>query len=220
MPLQKSDFIEVEFTGKIKDGDVFDSNIKEDLAKLNSKTEVKPFVFCLGQDMFLKGVEDYLIGKDLGEYNIELTADKAFGKRDPKLIQKMPSKVFQEQKLNPVPGAAFNFDGRIGKVLTVSGGRVMVDFNNPLAGRDVVYKINVKRKVTNQAEQVKALNDFLFRKELKFEIKDKTLILHVEKVMKPFAEAFKAKYKEMLGLELKVEEVEKETPEKTTKTTQ
>ena len=35
MALQKKDFIEIEFTGKVKDGEVFDSNIKEDLKKLN-----------------------------------------------------------------------------------------------------------------------------------------------------------------------------------------
>jgi FKBP-type peptidyl-prolyl cis-trans isomerase 2 len=220
MPLKKGDFIEIEFTGKIKDGDIFDSNIKEDLEKLNPKAQAKPFVFCLGQDMFLKGIEDFLIGKEIGEYNIELTADKAFGKRNPSLIQRMPIKVFHDQKLNPVPGAPFNFDGKIGKVLTVSGGRVMVDFNSPLAGRDVVYKIRVKRKVDVLAEQVKALNDFLFRKDLKFEIKDKNLVLHVDKAIKPFAEAFKPKYKEMLDLDLKVEEVKEEKPEKTPKTSQ
>ena len=37
MSLQKKDFIEIEFTAKVKGGDIFDSNIKEDLkkAKLN-----------------------------------------------------------------------------------------------------------------------------------------------------------------------------------------
>jgi len=235
MPLKKGDFIEIEFTGKLKDGDIFDSNIKEDLAKLNPKAETKPFVFSLGSDMFLKSIEDFLIGKETGPYNIELTADKAFGKRNPQLIQKMPIKIFHEQKLNPVLGAAFNFDGKIGKVLTVSGGRVMVDFNSPLAGRDVVYKVIVKKKVTNLAEQVKALNEFLFRKDLKFEIKDKNLVLHIEKAIKPFAEAFKLKYKEILDLDLKVEEIEgekkslatlpksqskEEVPKKTPKTSQ
>ena len=35
MALKKKDFIEIEFTGKIKGGEVFDSNIKKDLEKLN-----------------------------------------------------------------------------------------------------------------------------------------------------------------------------------------
>ena len=80
MPLQKNDFIEMEFTGKIKDGSVFDSNIKEDLEKLHEghdhPVETKPLIFPLGQRMFLEGIDNFLIGKDIGEYEIELSPEK------------------------------------------------------------------------------------------------------------------------------------------------
>jgi len=173
MTLKKKDFIEIEFTGKVKDGEVFDSNIKEDLADTDLNFEPKPFVFSLGEGMFLKGVEDFLIGKDIGEYEIELSPEKAFGSRDSKLIQIMPMKIFREQKLNPVKGTMFNFDGRIAKILSVSGGRIIADFNNPIAGKNVVYKIKILRKVEDINEKAKAFIDFLFKKDLKFEIKDK-----------------------------------------------
>ena len=206
MKLKKKDFIEIEFTAKIKEGDIFDSNIKEDLQGKDIKTELKPFVFSLGEGMFLKGVEDFLIGKDIGEYNIELTSDKAFGKRNADLIQMMPIKIFAEQNVNPVPGIMFNFDGRIGKILTVTGGRVMVDFNNPIAGKDVEYKIRILRKIEEINEKTKALIDFLFKRDLKFEIEDKKLIVEVEKPMKQFIEMFKDKFKEILDLDLEVKE--------------
>lgn len=206
MAFKDKDFIEIEFTGQVKDGEIFDSNIAEDLAKINSEAPAKPFAFCLGQGMFLKGMEDFLVGKDLGEYEVELKPDQAFGPRDSKLIQMIPMKVFREQKINPVPGIMFNFDNRIAKILTVSGGRVMVDFNNPVAGKDVVYKIKVLRKIEKQDEKIKALNEFLFRKEFKFEIKDKKVILEVEKQMLQFVELFKDKFKEILGLDLEVKE--------------
>jgi len=208
MTLNKKDFIEIEFTGRIIDGEIFDSNIKEDLKDANLKTEPKPFVFCLGEGMFLKGVEDFLIGKDIGEYNIELTPDKAFGKRDANLVQMMPLKIFAEQNVNPVPGVMFNFDGRIAKILTVSGGRVMVDFNNPIAGKDVEYKVRVLRKVEDINEKTKALIDFLFKRDLKFEIKEKKLIIETEKPLKQFIEMFKEKFKEILDLDLEVKETD------------
>lgn len=214
MTLQKKDFIKIEFTGKVKDGEIFDSNIKEDLKDANLKTESKPFIFCLGEGMFLKGVEDFLIGKDIGEYEIELTSEKAFGKRDANLVQMMPIKIFAEQKVNPVPGAMFNFDGRIAKILTVSGGRVMVDFNNPIAGKDVVYKIKVLRKVEDKNEKIKAFIDFLFKRDLKFEVKDKKLIIEVEKQMKNFVEMFKDKFKDIFDLELEIREKVEEKKEK------
>jgi len=206
MALKKKDFIEIEFTGRTKDENIFDSNIKENIENPEQKKNAKPFIYSLDENMFLKGIDEYLIGKEIGKYKIELNAEKAFGKRDPKLIQRMPIKVFHAQQLNPVPGIMFNFDGKIARVLTVSGGRVMVDFNNPLAGKEVVYEINILKKVDDQKEQINALNDFLFRKEFEFEIKEKKIIMKVEKGMKKFVEMFKDKYKDIFDLELVAEE--------------
>jgi len=164
--LQKKNFVEIEFTGKVKEGDIFDSNIKDDLEKANLKIESKPFVFCLGEDMFLKELDDFLVGKEIGKtYEIELEPEKAFGKRDSRLIKMIPMRVFREQKINPVQGMSFNFDGRIAKVLTISGGRVMADFNNSLAGKTVEYKIKVLRKVQDTKEKIKALNEFFFNSD-------------------------------------------------------
>ncbi|MBI3623126.1 peptidylprolyl isomerase [Candidatus Pacearchaeota archaeon] len=215
MPFQKNDFIEIEFTGRVKDGEVFDSNLKKDLEKLHQghshEIEAKPLIICIGQGMFLKGVEDYLAGKEIGAYEISLTPEKAFGNRAPQLVQMIPSKIFREQKLNPFPGATFNFDGRVGKILTVSGGRVMIDFNNPLAGKDVSYKINVLRKVESLDEKIKSFIDFLFRQDLKFEVKEKTLIIYSLQQMKKFIELFGDKFKEIFDLDLKVEKTDEET---------
>jgi FKBP-type peptidyl-prolyl cis-trans isomerase 2 len=208
MTFQKNDFLEIEFTGRIKNGEVFDSNIEEDLKNLNPNQKAKPFIFSLGQEMFLGGIEEFLIGKDIGKYEIELKPEKAFGLRNPSFVQMIPLKVFIEHKINPIPGTVLNFDNRIGKVLTVSGGRIMVDFNNPLAGKEVVYNVKVLRKVENINEKINALNEFLFRRDFKFVIEDKKLILSVDKGFKGFVELFKDKFKEMLGLDLEVKEIE------------
>ena len=212
MTLKKKDFIEIEFTGKVKDGEIFDSNIKKDLEKLHEghdhPVEAKPFIFSLGEGMFLKGIEDFLIGKEIGEYEIELSPEKAFGNRNADLVQKMPIRAFIEQKINPIPGVMFNFDGKVGKILAVSGGRVMVDFNNPLSGKHVEYKLKILRKIENLNEKIKAFIDFLFKKELKFEVKEKKLIIESEKQLVKFVEMFKDKFKDIFGLELEVKEIE------------
>lgn len=203
MVLKKGDFVEVEFTGKIKDGSIFDSNIKEDLEKAKIKGSPKPFVFPLGERMFVKGVDNFLIGKDIGEHHVELKPEDAFGKRDPKLIQTIPMKLFQQQRLNPIPGSMFNFDGKLGKILTVSSGRVMVDFNNPIAGKNVEYKIKVNKKVDSMDEKIKAMNDFFFREDFDFKVNDKELVIEVSKEKIPFVKMFEDKYKEILGLTIK-----------------
>ena len=211
MVLKEKDFIEIKFTGKVKDGEIFDSNIKEDLEKIQTQNpvEAKDFVFCLGQGMFLKSLDDFLIGKLETEkdYDIVLPPEKAFGNRDPGLIQRIPSRIFKEHKIAPFPGITFNFDGRAGKVLTVSGGRVMVDFNHGLAGKDIEYKIKLIRKVIDEKEKIKSLNDFFFRKSLNFEVKENKLIFNLNKEdaqLKNLIELLKDKYKEMLDLEVEV----------------
>ena len=219
MTLKKNDFVEIEFTGKTTDGEIFDSNIESDLKKVNLNLEPKPFTFCLGEGMFLKGIDEFLIGKKEGKYNIELKPENAFGKRNPKLIQMMPLKIFKDHKTHaPIPRAMFQFDGKIGKILTVSGGRVLVDFNNPLAGKDVVYNVNVLKKVDKLEEKIKALNEFFFKKNFEFEIKEKKLILKTDEGFKQFAELFKDKYNELFGLNLEV--IEKNSEENQEKSSQ
>lgn len=221
MKIQKKDFIEIDFTGKTNNGVVFDSTFKKELEKFHSerehKIEAKPFSFCLGEGMFLKALDDFLVGKEVGkEYKTELTSENAFGKRNSSLIQRIPARIFREKRVNPFPGASFNFDGRIGKVLAVSGGRIMVDFNHPLAGKDVSYKIKILRKIDNPKEKVKALNDFLFKRDFDFKIneKDKKLIFSVEKPFVKIIELFKDKFKETLGLDVEVNEAKKESDKK------
>lgn len=213
MNLKKSDFIEAEFTGKLDDGQIFDSNIQKDIEKAGLKTKAKPFIFSLGQGMFLKGVDDFLIGKELGKHKIELQAKDAFGLRNPKLIQLIPMKIFKQHNVNPFPGAVFNFDGKIARVLSVSGGRIRVDFNNPLAGKDVVYEINIKRKIEDLNERINSFSEFLFKKKFDFKVKEKKLTMNVEKPFVKFVEMFKDKFKEIFSLELEVKEMpaEKQT---------
>ena len=166
--------------------------------------------------MFLKGVDDFLIGKDIGKYEIELSPEKAFGPRIPKLVQMVPMKIFKTQKLNPFPGAIFNFDGRVAKVLSVSGGRVLVDFNNPLAGKEVDYEFTIKRKVDDKKEKIDALQDFFFRQKFEFEIKDNKVIFKDAKI-KPIVEMLGPKLKEISGYDFEVgekEEKEKEDSKK------
>lgn len=225
MTIEKNDFIEIEFVGKTKDNKIFDSNTIEGLKQIEGADlkNAKPFIFALGHDMFLKGIDDFLIGKEIGKnYIINLEATNAFGTRDSKKIQLMPIKIFHAQKVSPIPGSMFNFDGQIAKIISVNGGRVMVDFNNPLAGKDVVYEVKVKRKLEDIKEKAESFNEFLFRKKMNFEIKEEKLILKVEEMVLQFAPMFAQKYKEVLGLNLEVikdDKLDKKSSENISKNT-
>jgi len=159
--LKDKDFVEIEYTGKIKDSDeVFDTT-HEDVAKANGlddKTAYKPIIICIGQGFLLKGLEDKVIGKEIGkEYSIDLSPEEGFGKKDARLIQLVPTKKFLEQKINPVPGLQVNIDGTTATIKTASGGRCMVDFNHPLAGKSLSYSIKLNRLIDSPKEKLSSI---------------------------------------------------------------
>lgn len=157
--IKKGDFIELNYTGKTAEGQLFDTTIKADAdtADLQIRKEYKPVIVCAGEGHLLPGLDDQIVGKELGKYTIPLKDVDAFGKKDAKLLQLIPRKVFKEQKLDPAPGLEIDVDNQRGIIRSVSGGRVIVDFNHPLASKDIVYDVEVLRIVTDAAEKIKAL---------------------------------------------------------------
>ena len=108
-------------------------------------------------NQLVPGLEKAIIGKEPSSFSITLQPEDAFGKKDAKLIQLIPTKKFTENKINPGPGLQVNVDGSVGIVKTVSGGRTVVDFNHPLSGKVITYDITINRIVEDQQEQVNAV---------------------------------------------------------------
>ena len=158
--LQKNDFVVVEYTGKLPDGKIFDTT-SEKIAKeakiFSEKMKYEPAEICIGEQQVLPGLDTALMGKEVGKkYTVNLSPEQAFGKRDIKKIKMVPSATFMEHKVQPFPGLQIDVDGEIGTVLRVAGGRILVNFNHPLAGKEVIYEVEVKRKITEPKEQVTA----------------------------------------------------------------
>ena len=156
--ISKKDFIEIEYTGRIKDDNAaFDTTDKK-VAKENnidSEREFGPLIVCVGENQVLKGLDQSLEGKEVGsEYSTVILPENAFGAKNPKLIQMIPTSKFIKQKIQPIPGLQLNIDGVLGTIKTVGGGRTLVDFNHPLAGKELSYKVKINRKVTNAGEQL------------------------------------------------------------------
>lgn len=205
MAINKNDFIEIEFTGKISNTDeIFDTNIGADAKKANLDIKnIKPFILSAGHKMLPDGFDADIIGKELRKsYIVNIKPEEAFGKRNPQMIRMIPTKHFHEQKINPERGMQLSLDGQLVKILSSDKGRTLVDFNNPLAGKDVTYTYKINKIVTNQKEKIDALQEFLFKRIFEFDINGKTVTFKVEKQLKPFVKMFAPKFKEILGLEV------------------
>ena len=148
--VQRNDFIEIKYTG-YANGEIFDSNIEEDIKKLNPNFEPQKTIIAIGHEMVVKGLDNALVGKEVGKtYEVKLSPKESFGERKRELIKTIPLKAFKEKNVAPYPGLVLTLDNIIVKIIAVSGGRVIADFNNPLSGKEIVYKFTIVRKVTDE----------------------------------------------------------------------
>ncbi len=159
---EEGDFIKIEYTGRVKsEGYIFDTTSKEAAREngiFNEQATYGPVTVCLGKSMVIKGLEDALVGKELGfEGKVEVPPDEAFGKKDPKLMKLIPTSKFKKHNVNPQPGLQVDVDGSIGFVRTVTGGRTIVDFNHPLAGKELEYDVKILNKVDDVREQISSV---------------------------------------------------------------
>ncbi len=222
--IRKNDFIEVEFTGK-SNNEIFDTTSKKEAEQIGLGAEVKPLIICVGSEMLVKGFDEDLEGKEINKlYKLHLNPKQAFGIRNPSLIRVIPLRVFLEKKMNPVVGMTIQLDNNIAKIISVSGGRVTVDFNNLLAGKEIDYEYKIKRKILDNLEKVNALQEYFFKKKFEFDIKTdektkKTRVIFKDEKIKPLLEMISGKFKEMTGFDFEVfdKEIESKKTEKINK---
>jgi len=123
------------------------------------KEQERPVV--VGRGWLDKPMEEFLTNaKGVGEKgSVELPAGKIFGERNNKLIETHAISDFTNHGVEPKPGVMVNADNKIGKVLSVSGGRVKIDFNHPLAGKVLTPVINVEiiGTIEKTEEKIKAM---------------------------------------------------------------
>jgi FKBP-type peptidyl-prolyl cis-trans isomerase 2 len=178
--------LEVNFTGKeLLNGETFDTTI-ENVAKekniFNEKRKYGPLTIITGEKELHKKVESELEKMKVGEEKkIHLTAKEGFGERKQDLVRIVPLKVFQEQKINPVPGLVINLGDMLARVQSVSGGRVRIDLNHPLAGRELEYTVKLEKEVKGKKERAEKIFEKYYSQVpgVKKEIKEDNLYITI-----------------------------------------
>ena len=113
-----------------------------------STFDEEPLEFSMGDGTLQPGLELGLFGLRPGdEQTLTLTPDQAYGWHDEQMIHHMSLSDF-DGKIKPEPGQLVAFstaegDEAPGIVLSVEDDQVEVDFNHPLAGHNVVYRVEI-----------------------------------------------------------------------------
>jgi FKBP-type peptidyl-prolyl cis-trans isomerase 2 len=163
--MKEGDFVRIEYVGRVSGtNEIFDLT-SEDLARKegirNPKYRYGPVLVVIGARMIVPGVERKLLEMKPGEEReFDVPPEEGFGKRDVKRIKIVSTANFIRQKINPVPGRFVEINGRQAKIQSVSGGRVRVDFNHPLAGKSLRYKVKIVEVIEKPLERAKAILDY------------------------------------------------------------
>jgi peptidylprolyl isomerase len=170
MSLAKGVLIFANYTAKVKDtGEVIEATSEDAAKKLNvydATRKYGPRLVAVGEGWLITGLDDEVKGMDVGQKKeIELSPEKAFGKRDPTQTRMIPLRKFGEKADELAVGDEIEVDNRVGIVRFIGSGRAQVDFNHRLAGKSIVYDFEVIKKVEGDDEKVRALIDRRFAGE-------------------------------------------------------
>ncbi len=134
---KKGDAVEVHYTGKLEDGTVFDSSSGRD-----------PLSFTLGSGQVIPGFEGAVVGMEEGETRSRtITPDEGYGAHREDLVVPIPRNQLPPEA-NPEVGQRLELHLRDGGVIqalviAVDENNVVIDANHPLAGKTLVFEIEL-----------------------------------------------------------------------------
>lgn len=131
------DTVKVHYTGKLRDGTVFDTSTKRE-----------PLEFTIGQRQVIPGFEEAVVGMNSGDSkNVEIAADQAYGPHRDEMVVAVGREKLPED-VEPEVGQQLNMQQPDGqaipvRITEVSESAVKLDANHPLAGRDLKFDLQL-----------------------------------------------------------------------------
>ena len=162
MALQKGDFILIDYVAKVKEtNEVFDTTQEEVAKKEHLHKEGKiyePKLVVIGERWVMEALDESLKTMEIAKpATVEISPEKGFGPRDPEKIKRVSIKQLYAKEINPVIGAQIEFQGKNATVRSIGAGRVLLDFNPPLAGRTLVYEVTVTKQLEGKEDKINSL---------------------------------------------------------------
>lgn len=188
MSLQKNDFIVLDYVAKVKEtGEIFDTTFEETAKKEHLYKEgdiFEPRLIVIGENWVLKPLDESLTTMEVGKPSVvEIPPEKAFGQRDPEKVKRVPLRQLLAKEITPSVGMRIEYGGKSATVRAIGAGRVLLDFNPPLAGKTLVYEVTVKKKLETAEEKIAALIHRripnMEDKKFEFTIKTKTVTVEM-----------------------------------------
>lgn len=128
--------VHLNFAIRLTDGSLIDSNMDKD-----------PVKFEVGDGSLIFGFEKQLFGMKAGDMaTFPIAAEDGFGEHNPENIQKIGVDQFDdvEPEVGMIMGFSDPAQGEVpGVICEIDDQYVSVDFNHPLAGRDLEFEVKI-----------------------------------------------------------------------------
>ncbi len=134
---KNGDTVRIHYTGRLTDGTQFDSSQGRD-----------PLEFQVGSGQIIKGLDDQIEGMEVGDkQTVTIPADAAYGEHRPEGVQTVPRAQIPEGVDTSV-GSRLQATGGDGRTMTLTvidtaEEEITVDANHPLAGKDLVFDVEL-----------------------------------------------------------------------------
>lgn len=134
--ITKNSTVTVNYTGKLEDGSIFDTSLVEGREPLKAK---------LGEGQLIPGFENGLIDMTIGESKtIEIEPSEAYGEYNETLIVEVgKDKVPEEVEVGMMLQTFGPAGPSIVKVKEIKEDVVLIDANHPLAGKKLIFELEV-----------------------------------------------------------------------------
>ena len=135
--VKNGDKIRVHYTGKFEDGEIFDSSVG-----------IEPLEFEAGAGEVIDGFDEAVIGMGVGERKtVTIPPEKGYGEYNPEMMLDMPLECFPPD-IKPEVDMQLELIDEEGcpvavTVVEVGDTLVRLDGNMPLAGKNLVFEIEV-----------------------------------------------------------------------------
>lgn len=135
LQIQTGTSVTLHFSLALENGHIVDSNF-----------EGNPATFSVGDGNLLPGFESSLLGLEVGdEREFIIPPENAFGQHNTQNVQSVDRGNFDESDLEIGSILSFqNGDGELpGVIIALEENLVMVDFNHPLSGKNIVFQVKI-----------------------------------------------------------------------------
>ncbi|HSJ69782.1 MAG TPA: peptidylprolyl isomerase [Anditalea sp.] len=133
----KGNTVKVHYTGKLKDGTIFDSSENRE-----------PLEFTLGDGNMIKGFDAAVQGMNVGDdKSVTIPSDEAYGEKKDEMLVDIP-RTQVPADIQPEVGMDLSIQNQQGqpmpvKVVHVDEEKITLDANHPLAGQDLIFDIKL-----------------------------------------------------------------------------